>query len=414
MKILHTSDWHIGQLLVDVRRDDEHRAFFDWLLKIIESERIEAIIVAGDVFDNGMPGNHALEMYYSFLAGAGDRGCRQIIITGGNHDSPSTLHAPRAILSRLHVTVVGAVDTERPEACLVTLTSPDGTPRALVCAVPYLRDRDVYTAKPGELDETRAHGIVTGIAAWYRRMADLALARRTELKCETLPILAVGHLFAQGGKVSEQERPIYVGNLGAFSADYFPGEFDYVALGHLHRPQLVQARENIRYSGSPIPLAFDEADQQKQVLVINTENPRQPQSVAIPLFRRLVTIEGDLPRVQDELRQIGDQSRQKMKENSQAMAPLVKVVYTGAALMPDLAEKIAATAEGLPIRCFSQNASPARTAEVGLSVDEIKALTPREVFERLLDEQSVQEDDRAKLLPVFDAIVEEVVRGGAQ
>ena len=242
MKILHTSDWHLGQQLIDARRDDEHRAFLVWLLDLIHDQGIEAVLIAGDVFDNGMPGNQTLEIYYSFLARAAKSGCRQIIVVGGNHDSPSTLHAPRAVLNMMNVTVLGAVETDRPETGLVEVKSADGIVRAIVCAVPYLRDRDVYSPQPGELDDVRAQGIINGIARWYRKLAMLAVAHRLKLGNPLLPLIATGHLFAQGGSSSEQERPIYIGNLGAFSADSFPGEFDYVALGHLHRPQLVQGR----------------------------------------------------------------------------------------------------------------------------------------------------------------------------
>ncbi|HNW36653.1 MAG TPA: exonuclease subunit SbcD, partial [Candidatus Ozemobacteraceae bacterium] len=273
MRILHTSDLHLGHLLYQRKRDEEHRRFLEWLLEVICRERIDLLLIAGDVFDTGFPSNYALEMYYSFLARCGDAGCRQVVVTGGNHDSPATLQAPGQLLRALRVSVIGAVDRERPEDGLITAESADGTPGAIICAVPYLRDRDVYTPKPAEPADLRAAGIIEGTAAWYRRLVDMAVLRREQLGFPELPIIATGHLFAQGGAKTGSERDLYVGDLGAFPADRFPREATYIALGHLHRPQTARGFDHVRYSGSPLPCSFDEADHAKQVLVCDTSAP---------------------------------------------------------------------------------------------------------------------------------------------
>nr|MBP7633388.1 exonuclease subunit SbcD [Candidatus Ozemobacteraceae bacterium] len=110
MKVLHTSDWHLGHLLLQQKRDEEHRAFLEWLLETVRNERIELLLIAGDIFDSGLPPNYALEMYFSFLSRCAAQGCRSIVVVGGNHDSPATLQAPKQVLKAINVTVTGIRD----------------------------------------------------------------------------------------------------------------------------------------------------------------------------------------------------------------------------------------------------------------------------------------------------------------
>ncbi|HNV71593.1 MAG TPA: exonuclease SbcCD subunit D C-terminal domain-containing protein [Candidatus Ozemobacteraceae bacterium] len=405
MKILHTSDWHLGQTLIDVKRDEEHRAFVAWLLDIVREHRIEVVLVAGDIFDNGMPGNQTLEIYYSFLAQAASAGCRQVIVVGGNHDSPSTLHAPRAILQRLNVTVVGAVSTECPDALIVPLHDDAGTLSAVVCAVPFLRDRDVYLPKLGENDEERAKGIVTGIAHYYEQVAERADNLRRQAGKPDAPIIATGHLFARGGITGEKERPIYIGNLGAFPAERFPKTFSYVALGHLHRPQLVENHARIRYSGSPLPLAFDEIGYDKQVIVFDTLAPADPQPISVKTFRKLYTIAGDLPQIERQVREIASHT------SSDEIKPLVQASYTGTELLPDLAEQVSEFCENLPLRCFTLNRSPSKTVATEQQYTDIRQLTPHQVFERRLESETLSEADRKQVTQAFDEIIAQLTTG---
>ncbi|WP_375437199.1 exonuclease subunit SbcD [uncultured Hymenobacter sp.] len=297
MRVLHTADWHLGQRFISGHeRTDEHRHFLDWLVETVQAQRVEVLVVAGDIFDTGSPSNQALELYYSFLLNMRGTNCRDIVVVGGNHDSPATLNAPARLLRHLRVHVVGCVPDCFEDQVLV-LDDTTGKPGLVVCAVPFLRDRDVRLSVPGETAEERETRIKQGIADHYGRMAEVEQV--WQLKDFGLPVLATGHLYAAGAAPSDSERTIHVGNLGQITADHFPEIFDYVALGHLHRPQRVGGREHIRYSGSPIPLSFSEVDHPKEVLLLEFGGGKLQtlEALPVPSARRLVRFHGALDEV---------------------------------------------------------------------------------------------------------------------
>ncbi|GAB3539570.1 exonuclease SbcCD subunit D C-terminal domain-containing protein [Pontibacter brevis] len=298
MRVLHTSDWHLGQRLVNLERTEEHQYFLNWLLQTIEQEQVEALIMAGDVFDNGAPSNTALKLYYDFLRKVCATCCRHIIITGGNHDSVSTLNAPRELLECFNIYVIGGA-TPDPLDELIELRNPQGELELVVCAVPFLRDRDIRLSVAGESYEEREQRIKEGIAAHYEAF----VPHLQQYKAQNVPVVATGHLFAAGSSASDSEKEIHVGNLGQIGADQFPKEFDYVALGHLHRPQQVNKRHHIRYSGSPIPLSFSEVTDKKVNYVLNFRDGKLAdlQELEIPCCRKLVRFKGPLDKVKQQL-----------------------------------------------------------------------------------------------------------------
>ena len=298
MRVLHTSDWHLCQRLVNLERTEEHQHFLDWLLQTIESEKVDVLLMAGDMFDTGAPSNTALRQYYTFLTKVCATCCRHIIITGGNHDSVSTLNAPKDLLDCFNIKVIGGA-TSDPLDELIELRDEDGKPELVVCAVPFLRDRDVRLSVPGESYDEREQRIKQGIAAHYAAFVPHVQPYKTQ----GIPIVAMGHLFAAGGSASDSEKEIHVGNLGQIGADQFPKEFDYVALGHLHRPQLVNKTHHIRYSGSPIPLSFSEVADKKVVYVLDFEAGQLTdlKEIAIPVCRKLVRFKGELEEVKQKI-----------------------------------------------------------------------------------------------------------------
>ncbi|NLI78599.1 MAG: exonuclease subunit SbcD [Candidatus Riflebacteria bacterium] len=400
MKVLHTSDWHLGHQLHQQKRDEEHRAFLEWLLQVIHEKGVELLLVAGDIFDTALPSNHALEMYYSFLARAAANGCREVIVVAGNHDSPATLLAPKPVLRAIHVTVVGNIVAEQPGNDLVEIRDGQGAPQALVCAVPHLRDRDVYRPKFGEPVEQRMTGIIEGTAGWYRTLADLALERRGALGVPHLPLIATGHLFTQGATKSGSERDLYVGDLGIFPAGRFPQEFSYVALGHLHRPQVARGCPNVRYSGSPLPCSFDEAAYDKKVFVFATESPAEVEDVVVPVFRSLVRVRGDLAALGEGLEKIGPAP----------LKPWVEVVYEDGPPLSDLEEKVfdlAARGAG-QVLTIKDLSSPGGAIAPPPPLDE---LTPQQVFELCLEQAGTREEDRGLAREAFQRLLLQVQQG---
>ena len=280
--ILHTADWHLGARLIDLERSEEQARFLDWLLVQIIERKPNLLIIAGDVFDSANPPQQALTQYYQFLAGV-SRTQTQVLVVGGNHDSALTLNAPRELLRSLRIQVVGSAPTNHAEALLELQD-------VVVCAVPYLRERDVRRASAGETSEEVAEQLRDGIALHYRQIFEEA--------CELAqgrPVVATGHLTAVGVENSESERSIQIGNLGAVNADCFSG-FAYVALGHIHRPQRVGGLDHIRYSGAPIALGFDEVNLAKQVLWVTTSKSDKIEvaSIPVPCFRRLLRVKCSL------------------------------------------------------------------------------------------------------------------------
>ncbi len=272
LKILHTSDWHLGRRLYGRLRYSEFEAFLSWLQETISAQQVDILIVAGDIFDTMTPSNKAQALYYEFLGKVSKSCCQHVVIVAGNHDSPTFLDAPSNVLKFLNVHVIGTACEDVSNEVLV-LEDADGTPHCIIAAVPYLRDRDVRSTQAGESGQTKDANVIAGICAHYDKVADIAKAKQQELigaHQHHIPIIATGHLFAAGGTTTDDDgvRELYVGSLGKISADMFDDCFDYVALGHLHVPQRVGGRESIRYSGSPIAMGFGEAKQQKQVLLI--------------------------------------------------------------------------------------------------------------------------------------------------
>ncbi len=294
MKILHTSDWHLGHKLCDRDQVDNHKVFLDWLYTTIVEQQIELLLVAGDIFDTGNPPNYALKQYYDFLRRIMHSPCRHVVITGGNHDSAATLNAPKELLSHFNIHVVGCISANEADE-VIAIQDEQGNCQVVVCAVPFLRDRDIRYAAAGDSYEEREKRIKEGIVDHYNAVAAIA----APFKEQGIPVIAMGHLYAAGGEASEAEKEIHIGNLGKIGAESFSPVFDYVALGHLHRPQVIGGREYIRYCGSPIPLSFSEINDTKQVVLLDAKpgQPVQMEILFIPTWRRLLRFKGSLKEV---------------------------------------------------------------------------------------------------------------------
>lgn len=302
MRIIHTSDWHLGQYFFTKTRAQEHQQFLDWLLAQIREQQVDAVIVAGDIFDTGSPPSYARELYNRFVVAIRDTQC-QLIILGGNHDSVATLNESKSLLACLNTTVIANVHTEIPQAPII-LYQKNHTPGALLCAIPYLRPRDMINSKSGQSGADKQGALKEAIADYYQRQYQAALDLRKQLNVN-IPVIATGHLTTIGASVSDSVREIYIGTLEAFNATLFP-PFDYIALGHIHRPQRVNKSGHIRYSGSPIPLSFDESAQQKSVCLIDFEQDKLAEMTLLPIpeFQLLRTLSGSLQEIATQLEKL--------------------------------------------------------------------------------------------------------------
>ena len=295
MKILHTSDWHLGQSFMGKSRQEEHQAFLDWLLQTIEKEKITLLLVAGDIFDTGTPPNYALELYYNFLTKLSHSTCENVIITAGNHDSVATLKAPKQLLKALNIHVITSGDENENE--VIEIFHKENL-EGIVCAIPFLRDYVVRQSLSAETLNDKEHSLTEGIKEHYKSAYKKALTLADE---RDIPIIATGHLTTLGSRSSESEREIYIGGTLDIDSQFLGRYFDYVALGHLHSNQKV-GMQHVRYSGSPIPLSFSESKSQKKVNIISFEKKEmQVSTLDIPLYRTLLVLRGDVTSILKEL-----------------------------------------------------------------------------------------------------------------
>jgi DNA repair protein SbcD/Mre11 len=297
MKILHTSDWHIGHKLYGNDRTEEHQSFFKWLIKTIHSENIDVLLVCGDIFDVGYPSNMALKTYYQLLKDLIRTNLRKVIITGGNHDFVSTLEAPREILKVLNVTVVGGA-TENLQDEIIEIKDDRGETGVVIAAVPFLREKDIRTPVSGESANERIKATRGGIIKHYIDLAHLV----DKYKAKNIPVIATGHLYMQGTRLSDSERDIHLGNQAGVAASAFPATFDYYALGHIHRSQLINETPAVIYSGSPIALSFSEQHNKKSVRIIETgEGKLSHTKLEIPNARLLKSFVGTYRQITEKL-----------------------------------------------------------------------------------------------------------------
>jgi DNA repair protein SbcD/Mre11 len=400
MRLLHTSDWHIGRLLYGRRRYQEFEAFFDWLAATVEAEAIDLLLVAGDIFDTALPSHRAQTIYYRFLHRIATSNCRHLVVIGGNHDSPTLLDAPRALLQALDLHVVGSITDDLNDEVIV-LHAADGTPLIIVCAVPYLRDSDIRTATAGESIEDKDRQLVAGITRHYADVAALAVARREALGVD-IPIVAMGHLFAAGGKTIDGDgvRELYVGSLARLSAAIFDPCFDYVALGHLHVAQAVKGgATTICYSGSPLPIGFGEAAQAKSVTRIDLRRPQVAEItlINVPTFQSLLRLVGDQQQITQRLQML-------VAERSRAW---LEITHQSSEIVADLREQLEAIIAGSELEILSIK-DPQRSARLlaqvagGESLDE---LDPEQVFLRLLYRHEIDSEQQSQLLAAYREIL---------
>ena len=401
MKILHTSDWHLGRTLYGRSRYREFESFLDWLSVLMETHGIDALFVAGDIFDTTTPGNRTQELYYRFLQRVFRSSCRHVVVIGGNHDSPTFLDAPKTLLREFDVHVLGAV-TGDPQDEVLVLRDAHGRPEAVVCAVPYLRDRDIRTVEPGESMEDKNRKIVEGVVRHYAEVSQLAGECRNDLGAE-IPIIATGHLFTSGGTTVEGDgvREIYVGSLARIGVTAFPDVIDYVALGHLHVAQKVGGVEHLRYSGSPIPMGFGESSQRKLVLQVEFDDltPRITE-IPVPCFQTLERLAGSLDELTTSIAAL----------RSSGSSAWLEIEYCGDEPASSVQEILEGAVEGslLEIRRIRSSRS-VRDALRQISEDEtLEQLDPEAVFLRCLDARGTDESLRPMLIECYREVLRSI------
>lgn len=403
MKILHTSDWHLGHSLGEQRRTEEFENFLNWLAELLTEEFFDALIVTGDVFDNGAPSNKTREIYYAFLAKAAKSKCQNIIITAGNHDSPSFLNAPKSVLKNLNIHVVAAAQ-ENLEDEIVVVKSADGTPKGIICAVPYLRDRDVRTVGEAETGDIKKSKQREAVKDHYKNICDTSEKITARLKLENenlpdLPIVATGHLFVAGAKNGNGKDDVIVGALSKFDCDVFDERIDYVALGHIHSAQKIDGRNNIRYCGSPLALSFDQT-QTRKILAVNFDKK-------VPLVSEI-----EVPQTRTLKRIVGSDEEIFFKLNelkSSGESAFVEIDFNGDNPVVFRKEVEAIVANSKIAICKIWNKKIYNhILHASIKYESLENISTIEVFERRMDFEKIEEAERVEFRQMYAEILERI------
>jgi exonuclease SbcD len=398
MRLLHTSDWHLGQHFMGKSRQAEHQALIGWLLEQVEAQAVDAVLIAGDIFDTGTPPSYARELYSQLVVRLHEAGVA-LLLLGGNHDSPATLGESRELLARLGTTVIAAAHADAASQ-VVVLPQRNGEPGCLVCAVPFVRPRDVLQSQAGQSAEDKQLSLQQAIQQHYTAVHTAALAHLATLPSK-LPIVATGHLTTVGASASESVREIYVGALEAFPTAAFPPA-DYIALGHIHRPQKVGGHEHIRYCGAPLPLSFDEAKQQQEMLLVELDGDglQAITPLPVPRFQGLVAVSGNLDTLAGA---IGAAAAEGTRERP----TWLEVTVAEDDYLADLPARIEALTEGWPVevlRIRRQRGTAAARLEAAAS-ETLDELDPHDVFARRLQQEELSDELQQALSDRYRAVV---------
>ncbi len=393
MKILHTSDWHIGRKIENIPLAQEFDLFMDWLIEVIEQQQIDLLIVAGDIFDTGMPSIAAQQQYYTSISRLANTRLQKIIMINGNHDSANFLLAPRIILSGLKTHISAGLPQEISQ---LILPFPEADPQVVIAAVPYLRDIDLINFFHDTAEEVDTQ---KNIAAFYHYIATLV----EPFKDKGIPIIVTGHLFVSDSALDQIDRNDYtLGGLIDVASSQLPDVFDYYALGHVHRPWQ-QKQKNIFYSGNPFFMGQHDIKSgvKKGVFVIDTDDISDVKKIETPLWRQMVTFDGDFDQVCQQIASF---------ENTGILSP----AYGFA--------KITQYPQDRPIdQLYQQLVSlnqdnihilkavfPPRLSDSNLNNQDFSSLkeySPREILEFHLDRSDYSDNSKEQILETFDELM---------
>jgi exonuclease SbcD len=495
MRFIHTADWHLGNSLFNIDRTKEFDAFLHWLKDEIIKTNADSLIIAGDVFDVANPPVISRKQYNTFLASLLGTNCRNVIIVGGNHDSGALLDSEKDILDALNIHVVGSlgnIPPEKIEDIVFEIKDKTDNVIGLCCAVPFAREielRNYYKDKvgQGELSDC-AYG------ALYSLVKDAAAKKATENNTSgqktcgrKIPIIATGHLYASGleGRLENIDTEIrcddgrrtiddVIGNLGSVHISVFPKEFAYVALGHIHYTTTVAKNPNVRYSGSPFVLGFDEAHLPRHVLLVDvdengeTGKETKVEAIKVPRFFNYRRISGTVAEIKNALEKYtndkttaladtlnlpepvpskeiptiqgildfseptpGTENLTDENDPIRTVKPTFLELYYKREDGVSINDELLDTIKNLPENVFVVNKKPQPSAQMNnnfyqdMDTEEIKNLAPEDIFKSLilsksnidktgLSEEEVekkQDELIKKYLPLFMEVAKEVESG---
>jgi exonuclease SbcD len=450
MRILHTADWHLGHTLRGHSRQAEHAHFLQWLVQTVVAREVDALLLAGDVFDSANPPASSWRLWFEFLGELKRaRPALQVVVIAGNHDSAARLEAPRDLLAAFDVRIVGSVvrgaDGRLLTADLVVpLKDRSGAVAAVCAAIPFLRSSDVLALvpppdvapsaspatasgdyvlpRPGEpfaapatdpLLDPLLDPLIGGMRALHDELFAAARAQRQPGQA----LVAMAHGYLVGGALSElSERKVLGGNQHALPLDLFPDDCAYVALGHLHRPQLLGGHEHVRYCGSPIPLSMPEREHAHHVVFADLDGERLAKvwSLRVPRLVPLLRVPERGALEPEAALAAVEALPPRDADCAEELRPLVEVVVRLPEPAPGIGERIAQRLADRNVRLVRVEVvltgSDADAAALPHGT-ELASLSPEQVFVRRYARDHEGEPP-APLLTAFRQLLDDVEHGG--
>ncbi len=409
MNILHTADWHLGQLFHDYDRTYEHQQFLDWLVQTLRQEAVDVLLISGDVFDLSNPSAATIRQFYTFLNRA-SKACPdiQIIVTAGNHDSASRLEAPKPLLESSNIHIIGTVPKDEQGNIdvdkLIIPLSKYGEVKGWCLAVPFLRMGD-YPAI-ADCDNPYAEGV----AALYRDLYEAAKSKQQPGQA----IIAMGHLHARGAETSDMDKVerLIMGGVECIAASAFPEDIAYVALGHIHKAQRLGGKEHIRYCGSPLPMSFSEINYKHQVIGLTLEEGQvtPPRGIEVPVTVPLLKVPSVHSRVEEALLALQQLPSAIGKDRSKA--PYLQVCVLAEGPEPGLRHKVEQALADKHVRFaridtrYPAQKNPAEQKQT-ISPDELQSLKPIDVFTKVY-EAKYANNVPEELMVLFNEVAQQV------
>jgi len=404
VRFFHTSDWHLGQFFYNHSRQYEHEQFLLWLIQQIKDRQPHALLIAGDIFDVINPASAAQKQLYQFLADAHAIAPHmQTLMIAGNHDSGYRIEQVEPLLEKYNAKAVGVIawnqdKTLNLDRLLQPIFNENQTIVAWCLTLPFLRAAEIT----GYNDQTT--NSQNAIAYLHQQLITEAKKRTTVDQA----LILMSHAHMQGGETSDSERPIIIGNEEALSTQLFDDVIDYVALGHLHKPQKV-GQPHIRYSGSPIPLSFSELNYKHQVIEVEIDPLKNDESrvhfniLTIPRSVQLHKIKGHLTDVFEQLKALPDGEIESIDQRE-----YIDIEYhTDTPPQPNLRQQFedALAPNRYRLVRISRQYIPPNSTQNSQTTIHLEPPTPEKLFQQIWEKQGYKADD--SVLSDFLSLVEE-------